>query len=538
MPRILGALPLIFLWGAPLFLGLFYALMPLGNATAWAALFAHPQLWPGLGLSLWIGSAALVLSALLAFWIVAGLHDTPVWRHMSGAAGSLLALPHLAFAIGFGFLIMPSGFIARVAAQLFAWDSPPHWVSTQDPWGLALIAALALKEIPFLVWTIWTVMARGGMAQVFDGQIRSAQSLGHGMGSIWLRILVPQIGASIVWPLAIVWIYGASVVDMAIAIGPTQPPPLALVVWRDLNDADASINGRGAAGALFLSLAMAFTGVCGYLSAYAAFGSFRRWLSRGPSPRRLKVLWPRLALGLIVAVYLATLATLITISISTRWPFPLLAPEALSVKFWGALVTAPSPLIASLMLAISVSISSLVIAILWLESTPARFDRMVVAAAVLAIAAPALLIASGQYAGFLRLGITGTWTGLFLAHLTPAFAYGMIVLKGPYRDFDGRYRSIAHGLNASGLRFWIAIKAPILKPALIGAFSVAFAVAIAQFVTAQLIASGHFTTLPMEAVTLASGGNRPLTAVYALALTLPPALVFLLGAIYGRPRWS
>ena len=41
----------------------------------------------------------------------------------------------------------------------------------------------------------------------------------------------------------------------------------------------------------------------------------------------------------------------------------------------------------------------------------------------------------------------------------------------------------------------------------------------------------------MEAVTLASGGSRPLTAAYALALALPPLLAFLAAALLGRPRW-
>jgi hypothetical protein len=37
---------------------------------------------------------------------------------------------------------------------------------------------------------------------------------------------------------------------------------------------------------------------------------------------------------------------------------------------------------------------------------------------------------------------------------------------------------------------------------------------------------------------LASGGNRPLTAAFALALALPTAAAFLLAARWGRPRWS
>jgi len=62
-------------------------------------------------------------------------------------------------------------------------------------------------------------------------------------------------------------------------------------------------------------------------------------------------------------------------------------------------------------------------------------------------------------------------------------------------------------------------------------------VSIAQFVPAQLIAAGRHATLPMEAVTLSSGGSRALTAAFAMALAVPPLLAFLAAALLGRPRW-
>ena len=86
-------------------------------------------------------------------------------------------------------------------------------------------------------------------------------------------------------------------------------------------------------------------------------------------------------------------------------------------------------------------------------------------------------------------------------------------------------------------RAWARVKLPLLKAPLLTAAAIGFAVSIAQYVPAQLIAAGHFSTLPMEAVTLASGGNRQLTAAYALVLALPPLVAFLAAAVLGRPRW-
>ena len=148
-----------------------------------------------------------------------------------------------------------------------------------------------------------------------------------------------------------------------------------------------------------------------------------------------------------------------------------------------------------------------------------------------------LAIAGGQYRLFLGLGLNASLTGLFLAHLLPVAAYVLIVLQGPYRAFDGRYMQAARALCVSGLGAWAKVKLPLLKAPLLTTAAIAFAVSIAQFVPAQLIAAGRHSTLPMEAVTLASGGNRSLTAAFALALTLPPLLAFLAAALLGRPRW-
>jgi putative thiamine transport system permease protein len=161
-------------------------------------------------------------------------------------------------------------------------------------------------------------------------------------------------------------------------------------------------------------------------------------------------------------------------------------------------------------------------------------DRYVLALAFAALALPSLLIADGQYQLFLHLGLNGTWAGVFLAHLTPVFAYVFIVLKGPYRAFDPRLRSVSFGLNASALQFWLAIKMPLLKPAVAGAAAIGIGVSIAQYVPVQLIASGRLSTLTIEAVTLTSGGNRQLLAIYSLLLMVIPLLGFMAADRTGR----
>jgi putative thiamine transport system permease protein len=65
---------------------------------------------------------------------------------------------------------------------------------------------------------------------------------------------------------------------------------------------------------------------------------------------------------------------------------------------------------------------------------------------------------------------------------------------------------------------------------------VGFAVSVAQYLPTLYVGAGRFNTVSTEAVTLASGGQRSLTAAYAGLQWLLPVLMFALAARLGRAR--
>ena len=204
---------------------------------------------------------------------------------------------------------------------------------------------------------------------------------------------------------------------------------------------------------------------------------------------------------------------------------------------WLRLLQEGGPFFTTLTLALTTSLAALAAVVVWLECLPRRADRLAASAAVLVLCLPSLLLGLGQYRMFLSLGITGTALALFVAHVLPVAAYVFLLLMGPYRAFDPRWETVAAGLTARRARFLFRIKWPMLKAPILAAVATGFAVSVAQFVPAQLAAAGRFSTLPMEAVTLSAGGNRPLIATFGLALMLLPLVVFLLAGWFGQPRW-
>ena len=133
-------------------------------------------------------------------------------------------------------------------------------------------------------------------------------------------------------------------------------------------------------------------------------------------------------------------------------------------------------------------------------------------------------------------GIDGRWPGLWLAHSLAATPYVLIALSPAYLSFDTRYAQIAASLQKSRWRFLVQIKWPLLKASLSAALAVGFAVSVAQYLPTLFVGAGRFVTVTTEAVTLASGAQRSLTAAYAWLQWLLPALMFAAAAWAGRPR--
>ncbi len=548
MVRAALALPLLAVFVVPLLLSVALVLPDTFNAQGMNDVWQHPQFAGAFRLTLLTGLASTTLALFSSLLIVARSS-----RSLSSRAGGFLAVPHLAFAIGLAFLIMPAGILARIIAQFAGWSAPPAWITTQDPYGLALTVALVLKETPFLVWALASVLNRDDLRQAFAGQRAVAASLGHSRRSVFLQVILPQLLPRVIWPLVAVLAYGMTVIDMALVIGPTQPPTLAQLIWVDINNADPEVNARGAAGVVLLSgvillvvatvaalLRCASTAISGFWSkgphqSRLRLTSLRHLPQRGrrrEAPDEVSSLWNAFRI-----IYVLVIATLILQSVSGLWVFPNLLAEHFTLSAWKRLLTDASPVFTSLALAILTATTSLAASVLWLESVPQSKDKGLLWLSAFALCLPALVIGLGQYRLFLALAISGTATAMFFAHILPVAAYVFIMLQGPYRGFDDRFRSAASGLRASRAHFLRQVKWPMLKAALFSAFAVGFAVSMAQFVPAQLAAAGRFSTLPMEAVTLTSGGNRALTAAYGFALMALPLIVFLVAVRMGRSRW-
>jgi putative thiamine transport system permease protein len=540
-PHRVAAGLLLLLPGLPMAWALASAIGAALNLQAWRELAGDPQFTRALGMTVWTGLASTGLALAATAWVLRDGFPGPRWQAVVRWLGPMLAVPHVAFAVGLMALIAPSGWLLRLMSPwATGFEAPPPWATTQDPWGLGLIAVLAFKELPFLLWSAASQLQRGDVAHRLARELDVARSLGYRRHRAWWRVVWPQLWPRLRWPLLAVLAYSLTVVDVALVIGPTSPPTAAVLAWTWLQDADTLQNAQGAAAAWVLTALLAVSAALAWHLPRLAVWRLRwtvgtapgRPASRPRNPLKAGASW----WAVWACTYPAVMLALALGSVTGVWPFPALVPQAFTLSAWQSVAQSFATVGTTLGLALASSTLALVWAVAWLELAPSAWDAVARRFLYLPLVLPSVLWVVGLHAFALHWQLDATWTGLWLAHSLGAMPYALIAASPAYTGFDPRYWSTTASLGASRWRFLVRVKWPLLRASLASAAAVGFAVSVAQYLPTLYIGAGRFSTVTTEAVALASGAQRSLSSAYAALQWLLPVLGFALAAWVGQPR--
>lgn len=536
------------LLGAPIVAGLLGALAPafgylpaLGadavSLAPWRDLFATPGIWSSIALSFWVGIASTAISLAATFAFLAAFSGTRTFAAVLRALSPLLSAPHAAAALGFAFLLAPSGFLARLASPwATGWERPPDLLTTHDPYGLAMILALVAKEIPFLL-----LMSIAALPQLRAAdRVAVARSMGYRPATAWMKTVAPGLYPLIRLPVFAVIAYAASTVEVAMILGPTTPPPLAVRVLAWMNDPDLTMRLTASAGAIaqllvvVAALALWRVGeiVADRLCARLAADGARRTLD-GVWTKSLAAVAPATALLLGLG-----LLGLLIASFGGRWRFPDALPQTATLEHW--MRAGPSlgeRLWTTLALAFAATGAALAAALLLLEADARRRgapDRRAEVLLFAPLIVPQISFLFGLSIGVEALGVRPGFWSVAAVHALFVTPYVYLSLAEAYRRFDPRWISAARTLGRSEASAFWTVRAPMLLAPLLTAAAVGVAVSIGQFLPTRLIGAGRIETVTTEAVALASGGDRRLIGVMAAAQAFLPTLGFALALLAPR----
>lgn len=247
----------------------------------------------------------------------------------------------------------------------------------------------------------------------------------------------------------------------------------------------------------------------------------------------MAVNWRVLAGISLAGFLLLPILPLVVWSFAHGWRFPDLLPRSWSLTAWDHALSSASGVLRSF--GTTTFIATLTTLLATLIGVPAgralglhrfRGKRVVTLLFLAPALLPGLAVVFGLHGLFLRLGLTGTITGVILAHLIPVLPYMTLIMAAVFSRFDPAFEAQARTLGATPLQTFRAVTLPAILPGVLAGALFAFLVSWSQYLLTLAIGGGRVQTLPLLLFAFASAGRNDMTAAIAL-LYIIPGLAFL-----------
>lgn len=507
----------------------------------WVDFFAHPASAGAIRATLISGLGSTLFVTAITFLILATSYNSKFWKVLQRSLAPLLSVPHAAFAIGFLFLVAPSGWIFRaVSPGLTGFTSPPDWSLIRDSYGISLMITLVIKEVPFLVLMSISALSRIDV----KNSLAVGRSLGYDTGKVWIKVIMPQLYPKIRLSIFAILAYSLSVVDIAQIVGPTIPPTLAVQIFRWFNDPDLSCRLFGAAGATFILMLVLGTIGFIYLLEYILKKLLTFWLIGGSRQSHVTFARP-LGNLLILKIVICSLTSVLILhiwSVTWRWRFPDFLPEDWSLKFWNkGLDSLSLPAWNTISVGLTASVVAVIIVIGCLENELRLLRKgrgtnteKILWLIYLPLLIPQIAFLFGVQVVLVSLRLDGKWFSLVWSHLLFVLPYVFLTLGPIYRAYDQRMTDVAVTLSGSSWKALVKIKFPVLLRPILFTLAIGFSVSVSQYLPTLFVGAGRYDTITTEAVALAGGSDRRIVAVYALCQLLGPLIFFLVALLFPK----
>lgn len=126
---------------------------------------------------------------------------------------------------------------------------------------------------------------------------------------------------------------------------------------------------------------------------------------------------------------------------------------------------------------------------------------------------------------------------IWLGHVTLCIAYVSVVVSSRVRELDRSLEEAALDLGATPMRVFFSITLPLIAPALVSAWLLAFTLSLDDVVIASFLNGPGFTTLPIEVFSRVRLGIKPeVNALATIFIVAVGTLVIVANRIQSKNR--
>ena len=156
---------------------------------------------------------------------------------------------------------------------------------------------------------------------------------------------------------------------------------------------------------------------------------------------------------------------------------------------------------------------------------------------LLPLVVPYIVLAVGLVVLLHEFGITTSLGAVLAGHVVISLPYSVLVILPRLRTLDSSIAEAASDLGASELKAFLLVTLPLLAPAMLSSFLIAFTVSFDEFAIASFLAPPGSPTYP---VYLYAGARTPalLPEVIAIgSIVIAISITLIIAAEFGR-RWA
>jgi spermidine/putrescine transport system permease protein len=214
--------------------------------------------------------------------------------------------------------------------------------------------------------------------------------------------------------------------------------------------------------------------------------------------------------GLVVFLY-APLVVLLVFAFNTG-NIPTLPIKSFSTKWFSAAFsdsTLTSALLRSFLIAVLNGLAATLLGVMAAVSLARRKLRLrpvVVTLMLLPLVVPYIVLAVGLVVFLRELGVAASLAAVLAGHIVISLPYSVLVVLPRLRTLDKSIGEAALDLGASPFGAFVYVTLPLLAPALLSSFLIAFTVSFDEFAIASFLAPPGTPTYP---VFLYAGSRTP-----------------------------
>ncbi|TKB99776.1 MAG: ABC transporter permease subunit [Mesorhizobium sp.] len=153
------------------------------------------------------------------------------------------------------------------------------------------------------------------------------------------------------------------------------------------------------------------------------------------------------------------------------------------------------------------------------------------------ITLPVIVVGIATYFGLTNLGLTGSKTGIVLAHSIGAIGIVVVIVSATLANFDRTLEKAAKSMRAGPLQTFIRVTLPLIRPGVIGGAMFAFLHSFDEVVITSLVGGLSIRTLPLKMLENIRHQIDPtIAAVASLLMLLPVLWLIVLYVTWWRSR--